>query len=76
MPVAMIREAIHARRAALAARLETAKTDDAMYDQEIARLHAEQALLHRNMDAMQGGLQELDALLAADKETVYAYSEL
>lgn len=54
-----MRERIQARRNALAAQLEQAK---AQYDQ----LETTLKLLDRQLCAMQGGLQELDALLAED----------
>jgi uncharacterized coiled-coil protein SlyX len=50
-------ERIRARRAALVAQMAEAQQQ---YDQAEATLR----LLGRNLDAMQGGLQELDNLLA------------
>lgn len=52
---------ITARRASLAAQMDAAK---AQYAQLEAQLHA----LGRNLDAMQGGLQELDALITAAED--------
>jgi hypothetical protein len=52
---------IRARRASLAAQLAEAQQQ---YDQSEATLR----LLGRNLDAMQGGLQELDALLVSPAE--------
>jgi septation ring formation regulator EzrA len=48
---------IRARRAALAAQMEQAQ-------QQYSELEQTLALLQRNIDAMHGGVQELDALLA------------
>lgn len=50
-------EQIRARRAALAEQAEQAQAEYATLEQAIA-------LLGRNIDAMHGGLQELDGLLA------------
>lgn len=49
-------ERLRARRAELAAQMEQAQ-------QEYAQIEAMLAQLQRNIDAMHGGLQELDALL-------------
>lgn len=50
---------IRARRDALAAQIEEGK-------QQYAQLEHALAMLQRNLDAMHGGLQELDALLQND----------
>lgn len=56
-------ERIKTRREALAAQLETAKAQYAQIERTLAQLG-------RSMDAMQGGLQELDALLTPDTSTI------
>jgi transposase len=59
--VSIDRARIQARRDALAAQMESAK-------QQYAELEQALNLLQRNIDAMHGGLQELDALLKDDEE--------
>jgi len=54
-------EVIQARRASLAEKMAEAQ-------QQYAELESTLALLQRNLDAMHGGLQELDALLAELRE--------
>jgi len=53
--------AIRARREFLAAQLEQGK-------EQYLELEQMLALLQRNLDAIQGGIQELDALLAPQQE--------
>lgn len=55
-------DAIRARRDALAAQMAEAR-------QQYTKLEATLAVLDRNLCAMHGGLQELDALLAEAERT-------
>lgn len=57
------RATIQARRAALSDNKARSELDCARLDDQIAALQHRRALLSRNIDAMAGGLQELDALL-------------
>lgn len=49
------------------ARRDTLAAQKAQAEQEYNALEARLALLQRNLDAMHGGLQELEALLAGDE---------
>lgn len=49
------------------ARRDTLAAQKAQAEQEYNALEARLALLQRNLDAMYGGLQELEALLAGDE---------
>lgn len=54
---------IRTRRAALEAQARRARLEYADLEEEIRQQQHDLALLQRNLDAMHGGLQELDELL-------------
>lgn len=64
-----MRGQIEARRAALAAQHKEARLQYAELEKAIEQQQQLLAQLQRNLDAMHGGLQELDALLEEKRGT-------
>lgn len=60
---------IRARRDALDAQSQAARLQYADLEEAIRQQQRDLALLQRNLDAMHGGLQELDALLITLEES-------